>query len=130
MPNQFRCAFFTNEFESTVDFYKNTLGFEMGETWDRASDDKGAIFLAGTGMIEVLTMPRHNEDWVWDKRRPQGLAIVIEIEDIDGFYKGLLNQGAPITVEIADMEWGHRTFQITDPNGARLYFFSEIDRKQ
>ena len=65
MPNQFRCAFFTDQFETTVDFYKSTLGFEVGETWDRTADDKGAVFLAGGGMIEVLTMPNHNEDWVW-----------------------------------------------------------------
>lgn len=128
MASQFRCAFFTDRFETTVDFYETSLGFKVAETWDRAPDDKGAIFLAGTGMIEVLATPHHDEAWVWDKRKPQGFAIVIELDDVDAFYNKLREKHLSIAAEIADMPWGHRSFRITDPNGVALYFYSEISK--
>ena len=127
MANQFRCAFFTDEYEKTVDFYTNVLGFAVAESWDRAVDDKGATFLAGSGMIEVLTTPQEDEDWIWSRERPRGFAIVIELDDVDAFYNELTNKNVPIAKEIADMSWGHRSFPVADPNGVQLYFFTEIE---
>jgi hypothetical protein len=128
MANQFRCAFFKEEYETTVDFYRCLPGFTVGEFWDRAVDDKGTIFIINSGMIEVLTMPRHNEDWVWSRERPKGFSIIIQLDDVNSFYEQILGKNIFIEVDIADMDWGHRSFQISDPNGVRLYFFSEIAR--
>jgi uncharacterized glyoxalase superfamily protein PhnB len=127
MANQFRCAFFTDVYQRSVEFYQNALGFPISESWDRAADDKGTTFQAGSGMIEVLTRPDEDEDWVWSKEKPRGFAIVIELEDVDAFYDDLIKKNIPMMKEIADMPWGHRSFQIADPNGVRLYFFTEID---
>ena len=127
MANQFRCAFFTDEYEKTVDFYTNVLGFAVAESWDRAVDDKGATFLAGSGMIEVLTTPQEDEDWIWSRERPRGFAIVIELDDVDAFYNELTNKNVPIAKEIADMSWGHRSFRVAAPNRVQLYFFTEIE---
>src|SRR5262245_46669314 len=122
MANQFRCAFFSEEYEATVDFYNSLPGFTTGESWDRADDDKGTTFLINSGMIEVLTMPRHNEDWVWSRERPKGFSIIIELDDVDSFYEQILEKSISIEVDIADMDWGHRSFQLVDPSGVRLYF--------
>jgi catechol 2,3-dioxygenase-like lactoylglutathione lyase family enzyme len=127
MGNEFRCAFFTDEYESTVSFYRDLLEFQVGESWDRASDDKGAIFLAGSGMIEVLTKPGHERSWVWSKEKPRGFAIVIELDDVDGFYTRILEKEIVVAAAIADWEWAHRSFRIEDPNGVTLYFYSEIE---
>ncbi|HEY2865462.1 MAG TPA: VOC family protein [Pyrinomonadaceae bacterium] len=126
MAKQFRCAFFTHDYDRSVEFYKNVLGFAISESWDRAVDDKGTTFMAGSGMIEVLTMPQEDEDWVWSQERPRGFAIVIELDDVDAFYDELVGKNVPIAKTIADMPWRHRSFQIADPNGVRLYFYSEI----
>ena len=128
MANQFRCAFFTQEYEATVEFYRCLPGFTVDESWDRAEDDKGTIFLINSGMIEVLTMPRHEENWVWSREGPKGFSIIIELDDVDSFFKQIVGKDFLVEVDIADMEWGHRSFQIADPNGVRLYFFSEITR--
>jgi len=128
MANQFRCAFFTEVYESTVDFYSRLPAFTIGESWDRADDDKGTVFCINSGMIEVLTMPRHDENWVWSRERPTGFSVIIELDDVDSFYKQIVEKNISIEVDIADMDWGHRSFQISDPNGVRLYFFSEIAR--
>ena len=124
MGNEFRCAFFTEEYESTLSFYREMLGLEVGESWDRAPDDKGTIFLAGSGMIEVLAMPRHDRSWVWSKEKPRGFAIVIELDDVDAFYARILEKKVAVAAAIAYWEWGHRSFRIEDPNGAMLYFYS------
>ena len=128
MANQFRCAFFSDEYEKTVDFYKNVLRFAVAESWDRAADDKGTTFLAGSGMIEVLTAPQEDEDWIWSRERPRGFAIVIELDDVDAFYGELKKGQVSMAKEIANMPWGHRSFRVADPNGVQLYFFSEIEK--
>jgi catechol 2,3-dioxygenase-like lactoylglutathione lyase family enzyme len=127
MDNEFRCAFFTDEYESTVSFYRDLLEFQVGESWNRAPDDKGTIFLAGSGMIEVLTKPGHERSWVWSKEKPRGFAIVIELDDVDAFYARILEKEIVVAASIADWEWGHRSFRIEDPNGVTLYFYSEIE---
>jgi len=127
MANQFRCAFFSDEYEKTVDFYKNVLGFAVAESWDRAEDDQGTTFHAASGLIEVLTTPHEDEDWVWSRERPRGFAIVIELDDVDAFYAELTGKDVPIAFEIADMPWGHRSFRVADPNGVQVYFYSEIE---
>lgn len=127
MATNFRCAFFTDEYELTVHFYRDLLKFQVGESWDRSPDDKGTIFLAGTGMIEVLTKPRHDNSWVWSKEKPQGFAIVIELDDVNAFYARVLEKDIVVAAKLTDWEWKHRSFRIEDPNGVMLYFYSEVE---
>jgi uncharacterized glyoxalase superfamily protein PhnB len=41
---------------------------------------------------------------------------------------GRSKKGLPITLELKDQSWGHRSFCVRDPNGLTLYFFQEMDR--
>jgi len=51
---QFRFAYFTPHYESTVAFYRDGLDLPVIETWDRNPDDRGTLFGAASGVIEVL----------------------------------------------------------------------------
>jgi catechol 2,3-dioxygenase-like lactoylglutathione lyase family enzyme len=54
---QFRFAFFTPAYEATVAFYRDGLELQVAETWDRNPEDRGTIFRAASGLIEVMALP-------------------------------------------------------------------------
>ena len=124
---QFRCAFFAPDYEATVTFYRDGLELSLVETWDKGENDRGTLFSAASGIIEVLALPtERDEGSVWDYREPQGVWIVIEVEDVDGKYSRALARGLPVKEELKDQNWGHRSFIVSDPNGVGIYLFSEI----
>ena len=125
MPMQFRFAYFTPRYEDTLDFYRAGLGFRVVEAWDRSADDRGTIFAAAAGMIEVLSLPNGTSDHLFDARPPQGAFMVIEVDDVDARYRVVRARGLPVQEALADRPWGHRAFCIRDPNGLTLYLFSE-----
>ena len=53
-------------------------------------------------------------------RRADGLLVVFVVDDIDGEYARLQEEGVPITTPIETEPWGERFFQVTDPNGVTL----------
>ncbi len=55
----------------------------------------------------------------------QGVTYNISVHDVDHEYEELLQRDAPITEEIANKPWGDRSFITTDPNGVRLYIYSD-----
>ncbi len=72
---------------------------------------------AGFNLIFLRTglktfKPEHMRD-----RRADGLLVVFVVDDIDGEYARLKQEGLPITTPIETEPWGERFFQVTDPNG-------------
>ena len=124
---QFRFSYFTPAYEATVAFYRDGLGLSVIESWDRNSNDRGTLFGAASGVIEVLALPKSGESsHLWDDRPPQGAFMVIEVGDVEEEYRLAVEKGLPIKQEIRDQDWGHRSFCVSEPNGLTLYFFTEI----
>ena len=133
MPNaandkrQFRFAYFTRNYQQTVHFYAEGLGFAVMDSWDRSTDDKGTVFSAASGRIEVLAQPLGGEcDHLFDARRPQGAFMVIEVDDVDAFHAQLNGRYVRIERDLKDESWGHRSFLVREPDGLILYFYSEL----
>ncbi len=127
---QFRFAYFTPEYEPTVTFYRNGLELPILESWDRGPDDRGTLFGAASGIIEVLALPQDDRpSHLFDDRRPQGAFMVMEVDDVERMYRRAVEKRLPIVQELTNQEWGHRSFCVTEPNGLTLYFFNEISAK-
>lgn len=125
--NEFRFAYFTPHYDATVCFYRDGLELPLINDWDRGPDDKGSVFGAAAGLIEVLARP--NEDKAThmpDGRPPQGAFMVIEVENVEENYRRALKHDLPIAQELKDQPWGHRNFCLTEPGGLVLYFYQEI----
>ncbi|GAA4899826.1 hypothetical protein GCM10023311_26510 [Flaviramulus aquimarinus] len=124
---KFRFTYFTDKYKETYNFYKNTLEFDLGHSWDRNDHDKGALFKAGEGLIEILHR-RNDEAYKnpgLDYRIPQGVFMCIQVWNIDALYKTYKLMAIPFKQEIVDQSWGHRSFSILEPNGLVLFFFQE-----
>ena len=52
--------------------------------------------------------------------RADGLLVVFVVEDVDGEYARLRDEGVEITTPIETEPWGERYFQVVDPNGVTL----------
>ena len=124
---KFRFTYFTNKYEETYNFYKNKLEFSVGHSWDRNEDDKGALFKAGEGLVEILHRPTNeeNKNLGLDYRIPQGIFMCIQVWNIDELYEKYKLIGITFKQEIVDQSWGHRSFSILEPNGVALFFFQE-----
>ena len=123
----FRFTYFTDTYDETWKFYENKLGFRLEHSWDRNEHDKGALFKAGTGLIEIVLRPdaeEHRYAGV-DYRSPQGAFMCIQVWDIDERFEQYKSEGVPFKEEIADQPWGHRGFYVVEPNGLVLFFFQE-----
>jgi catechol 2,3-dioxygenase-like lactoylglutathione lyase family enzyme len=124
---QFRFSYFTQDYDATVAFYRDGLGFPVVESWDRDPEDRGTLFGAASGLVEILKRPESGDSsHLWDKRPPQGAFMVIEVEDVDKTYRQVVEKGLPIQQELTTQAWGHRSFCIREPNGLTLYFFGEL----
>ena len=91
---EFRFSYFSPRYEETLAFYRDGLGLPVLESWDRAPDDRGTLFSAASGVIEVLARPEGAEPaHLWDRRPPQGAFMVIEVDDVDAQYRRALGRG-------------------------------------
>ena len=123
----FRFTYFTDKYDETWQFYEDKLGFSLEHSWDRNDHDKGALFKAGAGLIEILLRPNEEEHRYpgVDYRSPQGAFMCIQVWDVDARFEQYKSKGVPFKQEIADQPWGHRGFYVVEPNGLVLFFFQE-----
>jgi catechol 2,3-dioxygenase-like lactoylglutathione lyase family enzyme len=125
---QFRFAYFTPRYEQTLAFYRDGLELPAIETWDRTPDDRGTLFGAASGVIEVLALPDSGQsDHLWDGRPPQGAFMVIEADHVESLYQCAIERGLPIQDGLKEHPWGHRGFCVRELNGLTIYFFSELE---
>ena len=123
---QFRFSYLTPDYDSTVAFYRDGLDLPVLESWDRDVDDRGALFAAASGIIEVLARPKTGDAFhFWDERPPQGVFMVIEVEDVEQTYGRAVEKGLAIQQHLTTQTWGHRSFCVREPNGLTLYFFTQ-----
>jgi catechol 2,3-dioxygenase-like lactoylglutathione lyase family enzyme len=123
----FRFTYFTDKYDQTWNFYEDKLGFHLEHSWDRSDQDKGALFQAGAGLIEILLFP-NDESHKYaglDYRSPQGVFMCIQVWDIDQRFERYKSLGLNFAQQITDQSWGHRSFSLVEPNGLILFFFQE-----
>src|SRR5712675_1731871 len=91
---QFRFAYFTPLYEATVAFYRDGLDLPVIEAWDRSPEDRGTLFGAASGLIEVLALPQSGRaDHLFDARPPQGAFMVIEVNEVVASYQRVKEKG-------------------------------------
>ncbi len=121
---EFRFAYFTPRYEETLAFYRDGLGLAVVGRWDRGADDRGTLFAAAAGIVEVLARPAGPSSHLWDDRPPQGAMMVIEVPDVAALYLRAVERGLAVTQPLQEQSWGHTSFCLREPNGLTLYLFA------
>ena len=122
MTGEFRFIFRAQDYESAVAFYRDGLELPVVGSWDQGSAQRGTMFQAASGIIEVLARAPERECVSL-----QGGELAYEVDDVDKAYRRVQEKGLPIQGELADKPWGHRSFSVTDPDGIKVILYSIIN---
>ena len=125
---EFRVAYFSDCYEETLEFYRDTLNFTVHRQWDRGDEDRGCIFSSGKGLIEVILRPTEaKESSPYDFRPPQGTMFVIEVEDVEKLAATLSAKKVKLAEELREQSWRHKSLSVHEPNGLLLYLFTPTE---
>ncbi|MCJ7736913.1 MAG: VOC family protein [Anaerolineae bacterium] len=123
MTREFRIVFRARDYGVTVGFYRDGLELQIDHSWDRGPGQRGTVFVAASGLIEVLELAESASF-----APATGLEIGYEVNAVDEWYDRIKAKGIPISGDIADKPWGHRTFSLTDPCGIKVVVYSIIGK--
>ncbi|MGB6836896.1 MAG: VOC family protein [Dehalococcoidia bacterium] len=119
---EFRVILEALDFEETVAFYRDMLGLEQVDAWDRP-EGKGVLLRAGGGTIEVVDrLPRLPDRGGAPVARDARLAI--QVDDVDAAHRKLAEAKVRILRGLANQPSGHRTLTFLGPDGLPISLFS------
>jgi uncharacterized glyoxalase superfamily protein PhnB len=123
---EFQFIFTARDYQTTVAFYRDGLGLEVAEIWDRGPNDRGTRFQAASGTVVVMATPVLIGYTMGKAHLPQGVSMGIEVDDLDAWYLRARKRELPISQELTTFSWGERGFSVTDPNGIEVYLFKVL----
>lgn len=124
LPNgQFRLVFTPKDYEASVVFYRDGLKLPIDHDWDYGGGDRGTVFVAGSGMIELLgAVPGSQYE------PPQGVNVLIQVDDADKWFQLARDRELSVVQEPTSFPWGHRIVRLIDPNGLIISLFATIQK--
>jgi uncharacterized glyoxalase superfamily protein PhnB len=109
------------DFDTATAFYGDVLGFPVEEHW-LDDDRRGTLFrCTSTGVMEIVEEPPGRP-----VETPCGVKVAIQVDDVSALYDRIRQTDVEVVDPIDDRPWGHRNFEIRDPGGLPLVFFSVI----
>jgi lactoylglutathione lyase len=125
---ELRVALTVDDFDRAVRFYRDALGLDVVEEWDRP-DGRGMVLGAGRATIEL--MDENNAETV-DRievgRRTEGsVRFAIEVPDAEGTASALVDAGAELLGGPVETPWRHRNVRVRAPGGMQLTLFTPLD---
>jgi uncharacterized glyoxalase superfamily protein PhnB len=111
-------GFTVNDIHSSLAWYRDVLGFEVGERWERDGVLRGVELRAGKTMLML-----GQDDWKKGRDRIKGQGVRMYCttrQDIDELASRILKAGWKLTQEPKDQPWGTRDIALDDPDGYHL----------
>ncbi|HEY0514501.1 MAG TPA: VOC family protein [Thermoanaerobaculia bacterium] len=123
---QFRVVIRTSNFERATKFYGDALGLPRVQSWER-EDQRGAVFQAGTALLEVLGPPASEDPRVNDERfNPQGphirAAFVFDVPSAQQAFDEIFFREKNIPGGLQKDDQGRLVFVTHDPDNFRIVF--------
>lgn len=122
LPNgQFRFMFTARDYPAAVAFYRDDLGLPLDHDWDYGPGDAGSVFHAGPALVEIFS-PAPGAD----VPVPQGVSMLLQVEDVDAFYRRAQQRGLKVLLEPTSFPWGQRVLRLQDPDGITVALFTPL----
>ncbi|HLZ46242.1 MAG TPA: VOC family protein [Gemmatimonadales bacterium] len=113
-------SFTASDLPRSIAFYRDVLGFVIGEEWRENGELAGCEIHAG-----AVTFMLGQDDFKKGRDRQKGLGTRVwchTAQDLDRLAAEIKARGGVLDQEPQDMPWGDRIFMISDPDGFKLSF--------
>lgn len=107
-----------NDLQRSIRFYRDGLGFSVGQEWKEEEKLMGVMLEAGKAFVML-----GQDDFAKGKDRTKGVGVRLYIEtdqDVDALAQQAKVAGLALDSGPADLGWGPRGFTLTDPDGYKL----------
>jgi catechol 2,3-dioxygenase-like lactoylglutathione lyase family enzyme len=123
---QFRVVIRARSFDGSCRFYGDTLGWPQLQMWER-EDARGALFQAGSGVVEVVGRPAGRDarglDEAFDYQGPQHkMTLTIVVPSAEQAYSELQFRDKNIPGGLRRDADGSLLFETHDPDGVKIVF--------
>ena len=110
-------SFTVDDVEASLKFYRDVLGFGVGERWEDNGKLLGVELSAGRSVFMI-----GQDDWKKGRDRQKGVGFRLYCEtdqDVDRLAEGIRSRGGTVDGP-HDEEWGGRAFTFDDPDGFKV----------
>jgi len=111
------------DLQRSIAWYRDVLGFVVGETWTQDGKVLGCELLAGAARFYL-----GQDDWAKGRDRKKGDGLRLHCataQNVDQIAAHVKKAGGRLDAEPMTMSWGARQFAITDPDGFKLSISSQ-----
>jgi len=113
-------GFTASDLARSMAFYRDVLGFVIGDEWRENGDLTGCEIHAG-----AVTFMLNQDDFAKGRDRQKGVGARIwchTAQDVDRLAAEIKARGGVLDQEPQDMPWGDRVFMLSDPDGFKFTF--------
>jgi catechol 2,3-dioxygenase-like lactoylglutathione lyase family enzyme len=113
-------SFTVNDIQKSLAFYRDVLGFTVGERWERDGALAGVELVAGSVLFWI-----GQDDWKKGRDRVKGQGFRMHcrtLQDIDALAQRVRARGGTLLEEPKDQSWGGRACAVVDPDGFAITF--------
>lgn len=114
------CSMTCKDLAASLRWYRDVLGFALGQTYENEGKVVAAVIVAGDCRI---VLNQDDGKLGWDRIKGQGFYLQINVAgtaDVDAAAARIKAAGGTLLDEPADRPWGVRMFQFKDPDGFKV----------
>tara|TARA_Y100000310_G_scaffold319758_1_gene375452 strand:- start:651 stop:1109 length:459 start_codon:yes stop_codon:yes gene_type:complete len=111
-----RVHVYVDNIEEMTRFYNQILEFPVVSYW-RGSDSNGSMIDVGGNIIELFSKSRK------DKKYFGNCSLSMRVPSVERLHAKFSRKNITIG-ELTRQEWGDTNFELIDPEGNRILFFS------
>ncbi len=116
-------GFTVNDIERSLGWYREVLGFTVGERWERDGKLAGVELIAGK-----VSFWLSQDDWQKGRNRAKGEGFRIycdTVQKVDALAEQIKARGGTLLQEPRDQPYGVRDFAVVDPDGFKITISQE-----
>ncbi|HEX9460880.1 MAG TPA: VOC family protein [Thermoanaerobaculia bacterium] len=120
-------SFTVNDIEKSMAWYRDILGFTVGERWEDGGKLLGAEMAAGDVSFMI-----GQDDWKKGRDRIKGVGVRLYCttdQDIDRLAARIKANGGTLAQEPRDTQWGTRALAVDDPDGYKITIAKETRKR-
>ena len=117
-----------NDIHKSLAWYRDVLGFSVGERWESNGVLQGVELNAGPVMFMI-----GQDDWKKGRDRVKGAGVRFYCttdQDIDRLASRIKASGGTLTQEPKDQPWNTRDLAVDDPDGYKITIAKELKKKR